>query len=334
MTAEAFPDEEAAMVSTKRQLPAALHQANVLRAKHRKVVKQLAQHNRRMRAMESESEFQLMTNPDLEKADAEAQDKLKSLRGAERHLAGQLRDARRHSAKLAKQVLEEEKLHAVSEKAVLLMNRFKSNYIHKLDSERAQFKARALKAAAKKAKAMYRGFEKRGEAKLQADKKSRLHRQQLRRLARTKRQTARKIARAARKRERERQRGLRKKARALALARRLAEEDARSKAQAEAMFKEYKTRFREMEQERSEAQTEETADLGESGPDMPSLPQRTESSDEMATLDKLEASMAAPPKKRRVVSPKVAATPKARKLDPDAAVAAARAAVAELAGYY
>jgi len=243
LAAEAFPGDEARLVSLKRKQAGAMRQIRKLHARHTKVQKELSHHQARMHGMESESEYQLMTNPDFEAADSEAQDKLQGLRAAERKLAGRLRDARHHKTTLARQVLREQKLHAVTEKAVLLMTRFKRNSSLKLESERKQFEAKALKAAAKKAKAQYKQYMSQGRHKLQLDTESSVERKRLRHLAQLKRKAARESAREARKSERLKRRRLRRKERALALARRVAEEESQVKMQAEAMFTEYKTRY-------------------------------------------------------------------------------------------
>merc|ERR1712216_117090 len=104
--------------------------------------------------------------------------------------------------------------------------------------------------------------------------------------------------------------------------------------EAQAMFKEYKARFREEEREQSEAMSDESADLGEAGPDMPSLPSPSRSeaaSDQMATLDKPEASISAPVQKHKISRQrKTTVAQKASSQDPEALVEAARAAVGEL----
>jgi len=320
----AFPDEAKRMQGLRKKAPKVMSQVRNLQKQHGAMVAQLKRHQQRMKSMEAESEFDLMTNPDAENLDANAEKKLGELRSAEQKLADRLGNAKDKAKKLATRMLREEKLRAVSQKAVVLMKKYKVDYGHKLQDEQKKFKVKALKAAEKTAKKQYNNYVAREKQKLRLDKQSMTKRKAAREARRTKRRAAREVRkakrRAARKARREertaaakKRSALRSKKEALARASFEAKEDARVRAQARIEFNEYKTKFLK---EQSEMRSESSQDLGESGPDLgeseetldwqpltASKPQEPHSKGMMSVLDELQAKVEAAKLKRKAPEP-------------------------------
>lgn len=130
----------------------------------------------------------------------------------------------------------------ISQKAVVLMKKYKADYGRKLEDEQKKFKVKTLKAAEKTAKKQYNNYVAREQQKLRLDKQSmdkrrsaREARRAKRRAAREARKAKRRAARKARREERnaaaKKRRALRAKKEALARASFEAKEDARVRAQ-------------------------------------------------------------------------------------------------------
>jgi len=331
-TSEAFPEDTKRMNALKKEFPTAVHQVASLRSLHEQNLRKRKHYEKLMRSMEDESEYDIMTNPDIAKADTDAQTKLQSLRQSEIKLATQMSKAKNHAKRLARQVMREEKLRAVSEKAMLLTREFKKRITKKVEQNEKNFQKQAVAAAEESAKLKYEAYMKEAEQRLELDKQSRMKREDSRRLGESQKEAERKEQRNARKKDRAKTRAMRRKTRALDRAKRLAEEDVRVRAQAEAMFNQYKAKFREMEQARSLASQEshdlDESDLGESASTDSSyhqsakkkaqptaglsatlnkLQQVTEaakpSTDLLATLDKIQATVAAKHQPRKAKTP-------------------------------
>merc|ERR1711988_1367553 len=311
-TSEAFPDDAKRMSKLKEAFPVAVQNVKKLEKLRAKNEKKEHEYKAIIGKMEDESEYDIMTNPQVAKADAAAQDKLKGLQKAAANLATQIDAAKSHAGKLAREVVREEKLKSVSQKAMLLVKKYEAGYQQKVAVDEKDFKEGALSAAERAAKKKYHEFVKTEQGKLQKarvqlklDAAAQQERKVARQVARNAREKGRKLARAQRQMARKKARALHNKKRALAEAAEAAQQDVRVKAQAEAMFREYKTAYlkdREMSAQRDLGESDdlgESNDLGESasldsGGVSPSVQEDSDAdeNDQLSMLDNIAKTVA------------------------------------------
>jgi hypothetical protein len=286
--AQAYPKSAAKIKHLRKRLLPLQHKVQQLAVARVRAHAAVHAREKLVDKMEQRHEFNLMTDPHAEEKQLAAEARLKKLQDTESSLKFRFLNTAKTRAGLGAKLKEQEDLQRVQEKALLLFHKYKKRDLaHKAmhrnvqSKFRSKFQAASLKAAESAAKKKYHQYVQREHA-----------RSKLRQVARAK--------------MRMKRRALRRKSEALAEAKREADDEVRVRAQAEAMFKEFKSRFLE-EQQESRAMSSESQDLGESADVESSTPASSHGKLSMveSTLDQIQASVhklpSAPPATQKKV---------------------------------
>jgi len=131
---------------------------NQLTKSHEASLKLVAKHTRRMHDLEDQNEFDLMTDPNADQAQAQAETKLEALQNSELSLAKKLSSANDDARNLATRLSMQQQKRVLSQKAVLLFRRYQSKYLKHMAFMKKKFKEQTLNAAEAAAKKRYKKY--------------------------------------------------------------------------------------------------------------------------------------------------------------------------------